>query len=166
MKKIGVIALLMGLFILPLTLSAQMNEIPFFDSKGNVNIATTELDTLADTIAVTQHRRDDIVWSRVVYRVIDMRDKQNYQLYFPTRPNKEYRNLFTVMIDAICDGVNVYKKILAILNPNLMNYWKEKNYQELLLLMKTRPATLFRLIRLLSKGHSIIIAICSMCATS
>jgi gliding motility associated protien GldN len=110
MKKIGVIALLMGLFILPLTLSAQMNEIPFFDSKGNVNIATTELDTLADTIAVTQHRRDDIVWSRVVYRVIDMRDKQNYQLYFPTRPNKEYRNLFTVMIDAICDGVNVYKK--------------------------------------------------------
>lgn len=39
-----------------------------------------------------------------------MRYKENYQLYFPTRPSKEYRSLFRVMLDAICDGINVYKK--------------------------------------------------------
>jgi hypothetical protein len=92
------------------SLSAQVNQAPFFDSKGIVRIHTTEMDALADTIATIYHRADDIVWSRIVYRVIDMREKQNYQLYFPMRPNDEYRSLFRVMLDAITKGVNVYRR--------------------------------------------------------
>ena len=92
---------------------AQSDPVSFFDSKGIVNLQTTELDALADTLAVIFHRADDIVWSRVVYKVIDVRDKQNYQLYFPVRPNDEYKSLFRVILGAICDdtqGVNAYKR--------------------------------------------------------
>ena len=100
---------------------AQMNPVSFFDSKGLINNQTTELDALADTMAVIYHRADDIVWSRVVYKVIDMRDKQNYQFYFPVRSNDEYKSLFRVILGAICDdtkGVNVYRRNARELKPS------------------------------------------------
>lgn len=82
----------------------------FFDKIGNVKLQTHELDALADTIAVINHKAEDIAWSRTVYRVIDMREKQNYQLYFPSRPTEEYKSLFRLMLDAVVSGVNVYKR--------------------------------------------------------
>ena len=98
------------LLLLPANTTLAQKQIPFFDTKGNINFQTQELDALADTIAIINHRSDDVVWSRIIYRIIDMRYKENYQLYFPTRPSKEYRSLFRVMLEAICDGINVYKK--------------------------------------------------------
>jgi gliding motility associated protien GldN len=110
MKKYWIVSIVIVMTIVPNLLSAQEKEIPFFDKKGNVRIQTTEMDALADTIAVVNHRADDIVWSKIVYRIIDMRDKQNYQLYFPMRPNDQYKSLFRLMLDAICKGVPVYKR--------------------------------------------------------
>lgn len=119
MKKYLIVSLTISLFFVNTLLTAQINnQIDFFDKKGNVRIQTTEMDALADTISVVYHRQDDIVWSRVVYRVIDMRDKQNYQLYFPLRPNDEYRSLFRVMLDAICKGEPVYKRNARELKPS------------------------------------------------
>lgn len=86
------------------------DPLPFFNKVGDIRLQTTEMDALADTIAVVNHRADDIVWSRIVYRVIDMRYKPNYQLYFPTRPTERNRSLFRVMLDAIVDGLNVYRR--------------------------------------------------------
>lgn len=110
MKKYWIACLVITMAIIPGMLAAQSNQVPFFDSKGIVRIQTTEMDALADTIAIVNHRADDIVWSRIVYRVIDMREKQNYQLYFPVRPNDEYKSLFRLMLEAIADGVPVYKR--------------------------------------------------------
>lgn len=110
MKKYWIACLVITMAIIPGLLTAQSNQVPFFDSKGIVRIQTTEMDALADTIAIVNHRADDIVWSRIVYRVIDMREKQNYQLYFPVRPNDEYKSLFRLMLEAIADGVPVYKR--------------------------------------------------------
>lgn len=90
--------------------NSQTKELPFFDDKGTVRIQTLEMDAMADTIATVYHRADDIVWSRVVYKIIDMRDKQNYQLYFPTRPNDEYQSLFRLMLNAVTQGVPVYRR--------------------------------------------------------
>lgn len=105
MKNFSAVVLLSILFLLPAQMQAQKTPKPFFDPSGQIRIQTTELDALADTIAVVYHRHDDIVWSRVVYRIIDMRDKQNYQLYFPVRPdNPYYRNLFKVILDGVCGG--------------------------------------------------------------
>jgi gliding motility associated protien GldN len=110
MKRFWIVSLVMLMTIVPEFLSAQEKEVPFFDKKGNINIQTTELDALADTIAIVNHRADDVVWSRVVYRVLDMREKQNYQMYFPIRPNDQYRSMFRLMLDAICKGAPVYKR--------------------------------------------------------
>ena len=92
--------------------AAQEQVLPFFDLKGNVAIQTTQMDALADTIARINHRADDIVWSRIVYRVIDLRDKQNNQLYFPIKPNDKYKSLFRVILDAsVSGGLKAYDKI-------------------------------------------------------
>jgi gliding motility associated protien GldN len=117
MKKYLIVSLVIILTAIPSVIKAQLNQVPFFDAKGNVRLQTTEMDALADTIAKVYHRADDIVWSRVVYRVIDMREKQNYQLYFPMRASEEYRSLFRVMLDAICTGVPVYKRNARDLKP-------------------------------------------------
>ncbi|MDR2824520.1 MAG: gliding motility protein GldN [Prevotellaceae bacterium] len=109
MRKIFVSLMLFSLGAIGIV-NAQSKELPFFDEKGTVRLQTLEVDAMADTIATVYHRADDIVWSRVVYKIIDMRDKQNYQLYFPTRPNDEYRSLFRLMLDAVVAGLPVYNR--------------------------------------------------------
>lgn len=110
MKKYRLIILAFALILGTGMAKAQDPNASFFDEIGNIRLQTTELDALADTIAVINHRAEDITWSRVVYRVIDMRDKQNFQLYFPTRPTDEYKSLFRLMLDAVTSGINVYSK--------------------------------------------------------
>ena len=110
MKRYWIVSFVILLTIVPEFLVAQEKIVPFFDKKGNINIQTTELDALADTLVTVNHRWDDVVWSREVYRVIDMREKQNYQMYFPMRANDQYRSLFRLILDAICKGVPVYKR--------------------------------------------------------
>lgn len=110
MKKYCIVSLLIISTLFPGLLSAQEKQVPFFDRKGDVKIQTTQVDALADTIANLNHRWDDVVWSRKVYRIIDLRDKQNYQLYFPMRANDQYKSLFRTMLDAICKGVPVYRR--------------------------------------------------------
>ena len=110
MKKYCIISLLLLTVGFPSFISAQEKQLSFFDKKGTVNIQTTEMDPLADTIASLNHRADDVVWSRIVYRIIDMRDKQNYQLYFPMRPNDVYKSLFRALLESITKGVPVYRR--------------------------------------------------------
>ena len=108
MKKLFIIVLLFaGVF----TANAQHQINSFFNANGTVRLETQELKEASDTLASVFHRTEDIVWSRYIYRVIDMRYKQNYQLYFPvTSADPQYRNLFKVMLDAIVDGMPVYEK--------------------------------------------------------
>ena len=88
-----------------LGMQAQHRINSFFNELGTVRIETQELDENADTIATIFHRTDDVVWSRVVYRIIDMRFKQNYQLYFPTNPDDpKYWSLFRLIVDAVVNG--------------------------------------------------------------
>jgi len=102
MKKILTIV---ALTCVTLSLSAQHRINSFFDEMGTVRIETTELDENADTIATIFHRTDDVVWSRIVYRMIDMRFKQNFQLYFPTNPeDPKYWSLFRLILDAVVNG--------------------------------------------------------------
>ncbi len=122
MKKISVIALLL---VSVITASAQHQIYPFFDDKGAVRIETTELNDAADTLVSVFHRADDIVWSRIVYRIIDMRYKQNYQLYNPIRyDDPEYRNLFKVIVDGIIDGLPVYQKAQDNIKPRIADQYR------------------------------------------
>jgi gliding motility associated protien GldN len=121
MKKISIIILaLLGCVVS----NAQSNwyeageafEV-FFDTNLGV-VATNEVTTtMPTTIAIEKsrpqiiHRKDDIVWSRVVYRIVDLRLKQNYQLYTPVVADDPlYASLFRTILRAIEGDAPIYKK--------------------------------------------------------
>ena len=109
MKKFLVINLLMVSLIL--SVSAQHSVNAFFDSSvhGQPRIETQELKD--DKIVTTFHRSDDVVWSRIVYRIIDVRYKQNNALHYPINPKSQDKALFRVMLEAVADTLPVYRTI-------------------------------------------------------
>jgi len=118
MKKYWIVSIVIFQSFFLNILEAQINQMPFFEKNGNIALQTTAMNALADTIAVVNHRWDDVVWSRVVYRIIDMRDKQNYQLYFPVVPNEQYQSLFRLILNAaINDTLRAYDKVPRRIEP-------------------------------------------------
>ena len=116
MKKICIIACLICSVM---AAQAQHKVISFFDEIGSARIQTEEFSQAHDTIVMVDHRIDDVIWARYVYRIIDMRYKQNYQLYFPTKSDDaDYRNLFKVIADAVVDGLPIYEKNMETIKPD------------------------------------------------
>ncbi|MDR0810923.1 MAG: gliding motility protein GldN [Paludibacter sp.] len=101
MKSLKYLLIAISIFAL-VEVNAQDRSKSFFDNNGA--IATETIDAFGDTIAKTFHRMDDIVWTKVLYKVIDLRDKQNQQLFFPIRPAGAYKNFFRVVMDAMLEG--------------------------------------------------------------
>jgi gliding motility associated protien GldN len=131
MKKYWILSLVISISFFYNYINAQEKQMPFFEKNGTVSIQTTALNSLADTISVINHRYDDVVWSRIVYRIIDMRDKQNYQLYFPVMKNDQYKSLFRVMLEAaVNDSLKAYDKIERDIQPKNSVLSKDslKNY--------------------------------------
>jgi len=101
---------------------AQHNVTSFFDEYGSARIQTEEFSRAHDTIVMVDHRIDDVIWSRYVYRIIDMRYRQNFQLYFPAKSDDpDYRSLFKVIIDAVVDGMPIYRKNSETIKPDFKN---------------------------------------------
>lgn len=51
----------------------------------------------------------DVLWAQIVWEKIDLNQKVNFPLFFPTKEsviNKNRRPLFTVLVDAIKDGLS------------------------------------------------------------
>jgi len=46
-------------------------------------------------------KQEDVMWHVTIWRDIDLREKRNHALYFPTEPQGIYRSLGQVIIDAI-----------------------------------------------------------------
>ena len=115
-KRLSIIACLMLGIV---SAQAQHQVISFFDEMGTARIQTEEFSAAHDTIVMVDHRIDDVIWSRYVYRIIDMRYKQNYQLYFPTKvDDPDYRNLFKVIVDAVVDGLEIYPRNPETIKPD------------------------------------------------
>lgn len=54
--------------------------------------------------ALPSFREADIMWSKKVWRIIDLREKMNQTMYFPTKEIEGRRNLVTIFLDGIKDG--------------------------------------------------------------
>jgi gliding motility associated protien GldN len=49
-------------------------------------------------------RKADMMWSKRIWREIDMRQKMNQPFYFPLEPHNNWRNFITVVMDALREG--------------------------------------------------------------
>ena len=56
-------------------------------------------------VPYTHVREQDVMWSRRIWREIDMREKINHPLYFPTVKIDDRKSLFDVIKDGIAEGV-------------------------------------------------------------
>lgn len=131
MKKLCFMACLLGLC---LTATAQHQITSFFDQNGIAQIRTETYNPQSDSIVTTTHRVEDVIWSKVIYRVIDMRYKQNFQLYYPTRyDDPDYRSLFKVIVDAIVDGMPVYEKRMDHIKPDFTTPLERKDLPSIFL---------------------------------
>jgi hypothetical protein len=150
MKKLCIIACLsLGLSV---ATYAQHPVNSFFDDLGTANIHTEDLVTCLDanghfrndTIVKTFHRLDDVVWAKYVYSIIDLRYRQNYQLYFPTNiTDTDYRNLFKVMVDAISEGLPVYDKVIGTqtVKPLKPDFTKPRSKRDVVTVFLPDPTT-------------------------
>ncbi len=78
-------------------LSAQDKENSFFEGNGEISTNLPTSVPLEDRkpIEYNNPRADDIIWSKVVYRIIDLREKMNFPLYFPEEASDNRQSLFT-----------------------------------------------------------------------
>lgn len=108
MKKLSIFTVVLMISMMSY---AQHQVNSFFDDMGMISLETQELQESSNTLVNVFHRADDVVWSRVVYRIVDMRMKQNYQLYTPlTSDDPQYSSLFRTMLRAIEQGMPIYEK--------------------------------------------------------
>ncbi|MCE3280959.1 MAG: gliding motility protein GldN [Bacteroidetes bacterium] len=63
-------------------------------------VYTKENTRTRRAIPYTHLREADVMWSKRVWRVIDLREKINHPLYYPAEPILDRKSLFSVIIDA------------------------------------------------------------------
>jgi gliding motility associated protien GldN len=68
-------------------------------------------------------READAVWSRTVWRIIDLREKANQHFYYPTRKIQERSNLFNILLKGIEE-----KRITAFDASSADNEFKDPIY--------------------------------------
>ena len=92
-------------------LATQTVPVSFLDENGLMRPGAQEQIATANAQLSVFHRLDDVVWSCEVYRIVDMRFKQNYPLYTPLSADDPVNSsLLKTMLVAIGNGMPVFSK--------------------------------------------------------
>ncbi len=96
MKKLIVILAGLGLFLL----SGQETEAQI-ETRG-----IYERETIADRkpVPLPYLREADVAWSKTLWRMVDLREKMNHPLYYPTQPMGSRMSLIDVLMHHIVEG--------------------------------------------------------------
>jgi gliding motility associated protien GldN len=68
-------------------------------------VYTRENSQSRRAIPYTSLREADVMWSKRVWRVINLKEKINHPLYYPTQPIADRKSLFDVLKDAALKGI-------------------------------------------------------------
>lgn len=104
MKKTFYQLFFAGLFLMLGNIAVAQEEeggVSFFGENGELatNIPTSVSLEERKPIEYNNPRADDIIWQKVVYRIVDLREKMNFPLYFPEETSDNRQSLFTTILD-------------------------------------------------------------------
>lgn len=108
MKKTGKLIIAILILAVTLPLSAQVKD----TAKTTDQSTWSGLDLVykkehifsKKPIEYSHVREADIMWSKVVWRMIDLREKMNQPLYYPTKAIGDRMNLIDLLLQSIKDG--------------------------------------------------------------
>jgi gliding motility associated protien GldN len=104
MKKLKFLLALLIVTIVTIDINAQEVLAPKAPKYPD-GVYTKENTRTRRAIPYTTLREADVMWSKRVWRVIDLREKMNHPLYYPSSPILDRKSLFDVIKDAaIKDG--------------------------------------------------------------
>lgn len=100
MKKLIVIIALLGFFFAP-ELSAQFLN----DESSTGGLYAENTTGVKKPMPQPSIREADVMWKKTVWREIDFRQKMNQGFYFPEKPQGNWKNLYTILMDALEEGI-------------------------------------------------------------
>ena len=98
MKKFLFLTVAVILCSLSIPASAQYVDTPKDGFYQKNNYADKE------PIPYPEVNESDIMWSKRIWRTIDLREKANQFLYYPEEPQNDWKNLMSVIVDGINSG--------------------------------------------------------------
>ncbi len=99
MKKLSILIIILLGFLM--TGTAQSNVMDGIYEKEHVPVRKP--------IPYYHLREADVAWSKKVWRTLDLKEKENHPLYYPTKPTDTRLSLVQLMLDGITnEGITVY----------------------------------------------------------